>query len=182
MTPSTAAARILATAARQHRLGVLAPFTQRTHEVLTLMPKPALSATVAAQTAARVTTKLTGKPTPVLVTSARLDRLLDQRLEAAAKIDQLTAKRKTLDADILKVTIDKSGRPDGIIETAKYTAKAVPSMNSHISEADLKAALLAANIKPTVIATILASAVKKTPYTYPRITRKRSAEIETEID
>lgn len=107
---------------------------------------------------------------PVPVASTRLDTLLDDRLEIAAKIDQLTAKRKAIDADILEIAVKKSGRPDGAIETDTFVIKAVQSSSSHID----KGALLKLGVKPSIIE----KATKHTQYSFPRITKKKTVDVD----
>lgn len=147
--------RILNRAARRGRLGSLTPFVHPVLHGVTRMPKAALAARILPQT----------KPEPVLIVSQKVDTLLDERLEVAAKIDQLTAKKKALDAAILTECVKRSGRKDGIIETDEYTVTAVNATNSHID----KKALLDAGVRVTIIE----KATKVTPYTYPRITKKK---------
>ena len=158
----TMSRQILNRAARARTLGSLTPFV---HPVLTgvptPMPKPSLK--LASSPAPFLTKKVL--PAPVPIVSKQLTVLLDERLELAAKIDQLTAKKKAIDAELLKQTVTRSGDPDGAIDTDEYTVRAVNAENSHVS----RELLLKAGVKPSMIA----KCTKKTKYAYALVTKKK---------
>ena len=158
----TMSRQILNRAARNRTLGSLTPFV---HPVLTgvptPMPKPTLKATV--QPSPFLVKKVL--PAPVPIVSKQITVLLDERLELAAKIDQLTAKKKTIDKELLLQTVKKSGATDGAIETDEYTVRAIEAENAHVS----RELLLKAGVKPSVIE----HCTKKTKYAYALVTKKK---------
>lgn len=124
------------------------------------MPKSSLAL------APRVATKLQPKLTPLTVTSPQLALLIENRMMVAAKLSQYEAKKKKYDADILALVTKKTGSKDRPVETADYLVSPVNAENVSIS-----AELL---LKLGVRASVIEKAKKKTPYSYPRITKKKT--------
>ena len=149
--PSLVARRLINRAARKGSLGSLAPFVR---PVLTGVPHmPKLRAA------------LTPAPVVVLVTSAKLDTLLTERLEVAAKIAQLTARKEKIDGELLAATRKRAGE-QGKIETSEFTVRDAHGVNEYIHKADL--------IKNGVRASVIEKSTTKTPYSYPDIRRKKA--------
>lgn len=101
---------------------------------------------------------------PKMVVSPRLNDLLSEYLETSAKLDQLTAKKKALSAELLTKWNAKHGLK---IETAEFLETEVQSYNSTISAEKLA--------ELGVKATVIEKARVKTPYSYPKVTRKKEA-------
>jgi hypothetical protein len=93
----------------------------------------------------------------------RVARLIDERIEKRAQLDQLTKDVKELDATIL-ADVQKAGAP---FETEAWKVSEIESSSSNIS-AEL---LLELGVKPSIIK----KATKRTPYTYLKITVKGGA-------
>lgn len=136
------------------------------------MPKPSApkatpkKATTDDRKAQYVAARLTGKgaPKPVVITSERLDGLLEERMMVAAKLAQLDAKKKELDRDILALTLRKSGAPNGAVDTGKFTVRITNAQSTFTDPTEL--------LKLGVKASVIEKATRHTPYSYPRISRK----------
>lgn len=146
--------RLLNTHSRRGTLGALAPFYT---EPLALaqgarMPKPSLKAAVVVA------------PQVVTTTSPKIVNLLEQRNEVAAKLDQLTAKKKALDAELLTEVRRRAGEK-GKLDTPDYVAQHI-----HAESVQISATKLASN---GVKATVIEAAKSRVPYDYVLVTRKK---------
>ena len=107
----------------------------------------------------------TVKLTPMTIVSPRLNALLDERLMLAAKLSQLELHKKELDVEILGISDKKTKNIAQGIETDEYTVTPVNAENSFCDPL----LLLKAGVRPQMIA----KCTRKTPYRYPRITKKK---------
>jgi hypothetical protein len=94
--------------------------------------------------------------------------LLEDRQIVAAKLSQLDAKKRALDAEILKTIKKITKSDDGAIQTADYFVSTVNATNNYVDPQML--------LKLGVKASIIKKATKTTPYAYPRITKKKIAD------
>lgn len=101
-----------------------------------------------------LTTKASVQP------STRTRRLIDERIEKRAKLDQLTKDVEELDVIILK-ELKKAGAP---IENDDVKVTKVDSESRNI----MKDLLLEQGVKPSIIA----KSMRVTPYSYPKFTLK----------
>lgn len=114
----------------------------------------------------KATTKV--KVEPKLVAKPEIDTLLEDRQIVAAKLSQLDAKKRALDAEILKTIKKLTKSDDGAIQTADYVVKIVPAENNYVDPQML--------LKLGVRASVIKKATRTTPYSYPRITKKKIAD------
>lgn len=106
------------------------------------------------------------KPEPKLVTSTKLDTLLEDYMTVCAKLDQLKAKKDQLAASLQSDWHKRHGK---LIETDDYLSTEVESHNSSIS----KELLLKAGVKVAIIQ----ASTKQTPYRYVKVTRKKDVKL-----
>lgn len=148
--------RLLNTHSRRGTLGALAPFTDITLSLAqgASMPKPSLKAAVVAA------------PQVVTTTAPKVLTLLEQRNEVAAKLDQLTAKKKALDAELLAEVRKRAGEK-GKLDTPDFTALHIHAENVQISATKLASL--------GVKASVIEAAKARVPYDYVLVTRKKPA-------
>lgn len=127
-----------------------------------LMPRPALTTTVS------TSTKAAALPAPIPYVSAALDAKLEDRLTIGAKLAQLDARKKELDAEIAALVKKHAKHDKGALDTGEYTVRRVAAESSFLD----KGLLLKAGVKASVIE----KATRHTPYAYPKITKKALAE------
>lgn len=118
------------------------------------MPKPSLSLKAA----------IAAAPQVVTTTSPKILTLLEERAEVAAKLDQLAAKKKTLDAALLTEVRKRAGEK-GTLDTDDYLAKHIHAENVQISATKLASL--------GVKATTIEAAKSRVPYDYVLVTRKK---------
>lgn len=109
---------------------------------------------------------------PVVVTRPALEAKIETRMQTAAKISQLEAKKKELDGEILP-QVEKLGKDARAIDIGDYQCFATDSHSSSLDRDILKQLMLDAGLKATKVAAILEGANKKVPYTYVRYARKK---------
>lgn len=108
---------------------------------------------------------LSPKPAPVLITSLKINAMLEERIIIGAKCSQLEAKKKDIDAKLLPLVQRKANDEDGAIETTDCLAKIIKGSNVSID-----AALL---MKAGVKASIIKKCTVTKEYRYVRVDRKK---------
>jgi hypothetical protein len=163
-------------------MGAVLPFRRRRpSRPLTLLQQLRRSPTFApfirserTVTVPKVSLDLTPKPTTKIKVEAKpvnrpdVTALLEDRQIVAAKLSQLDAKKRALDAEILKTIKKITKSDDGAIQTADYFVSTVNATNNYVDPQML--------LKLGVKASIIKKATKTTPYAYPRITKKKIAD------
>lgn len=108
------------------------------------------------------------RPRERVVISPRVEQLVQSRLHLRATIIGAEKTLKDVDAKLLT----EANRAGGTLESDDWKVTKVNSESSSIS----KELLLSWGVKPTIIA----RATKRTPYSYPRVTLKKSARMNDE--
>lgn len=102
------------------------------------------------------------RPRERVVISPRVEKLVQSHLDLRATI---IGAEKTL-KDVGAKLLTEANRAGGALESDDWKVTKVDSESSSIS----KELLLSLGVKPTIIA----RATKRTPYSYPRVTLKKS--------
>lgn len=139
--------------AKQQGTSALSPFIHTDTEGESIVPRASLE----------LQTGLKLKAKPTVVTSVRLGELLTEQLQVAAKLSQLKAKKEKLDKKLLKIAKkhDDNGNCD---VNGEFLLTTVSAENSYCDPLEL--------MKLGVKASVIKKATKKTPYSYPRVTRR----------
>lgn len=140
-------------ARRQGRLGPLAPFV---HNFPPRVPQPRKRMVMIKQSP-------TTDVEAVLVTDTRCEAMLEEYLEVCAQFDQLQAKKKLMNDELKGKWHAKLGPK---FETEEILSTEVQSSNSHISSEIL--------VKLGVSPIKIEKATVRTPYSYVKVTRKKT--------
>lgn len=111
----------------------------------------------------KVTPTVKQKVVPTVVTSQKLEDLCVERLQVAAKLSQLEPKKKELDTEILKIANKKNAQ--GAVDVGDYEVRRTDAKNRYLNPAKL--------LHYGVKASIIEKCYDETPYSYPRVTRKK---------